>query len=152
MTRPRIPLWTIGMAAWFVVSWSFLAIFPPERGAFSERPFAKALLYGGVVGLAIMTLDISRNPRRAWLWGITAWGVLVCWSAWSGGFGDDPDIDQILGWGFGLGGVLAIPFFVGSLVSWVWRRAGRAIQERPLRWRFSVGKDSVEITRRNPDE
>ena len=151
MFRPA--LWAVGLVTWVAVTWVTVALLPSEPGPFSERPFAKAVLIGGAFGVSMMAIDLWRHPRRLWLWGCCAWGVILCLSAWSGAFGDDSDIDQILGWGVFLGGVIGIPLIFASVISWIWKRGNHAIQARPRRWRVKVGDRSLEIARRkNPPE
>lgn len=142
--------WTalLGVVAWVVVTSVTSLILPPEPGPFSERPFAKALLAGGSVGMPLIALDLSRRPRRWWVWGLGAWGGFLMLSARSGAFGDDSDIDQIIGWGVFLGAVIAIPLILVSLVGWLWNRGRDAVDKRHRRWRAEVQGDSIEIARK----
>ncbi len=147
-TRLLDLLWLVGVATWALVAWVAVSLFPAEPGPFHDRPFAKALLLGGVIGTSIMVTDLVRHSRRVWLWGLCAWGAAVCWAAASAAFGDDSDIDQILGWGVVLGGMIGVPLIIYSGVEWVWNRTGRAVRERPRRWHSHIKENSIEITRR----
>ena len=141
-------LWVVGLVASFLITWIAALLIPAGTGPYSERPFAKALLLGGALGVSFLVVDVARHPRRLWVWGLAGWGVMVCFSAWSGAFGKDSDIDQILSWGFLLGGLVGLPLIIGSSIVWIWKRAAHAIGGRPRRWRAEVHDNSLEITRR----
>lgn len=138
----------LAVATWVVVTWVTALILPGEPGPFSERPFAKALLIGGSVGMPLIARDLLHRPRRWWVWGLGVWGSFLMLSAWSGAFGDDSDIDQIIGWGVILGAAIGVPLILSSFVGWLWNRGRRAVDKRPRRWRAQVQGNSVEITRK----
>jgi hypothetical protein len=71
--RPGL-LWAVGLVTWVGVTWVTVALLPSEPGPYSERPFAKALLLGGVIAVPVMAVDLIARPRRLWLWGLVAWG------------------------------------------------------------------------------
>jgi hypothetical protein len=137
----------LGLMSWVLVTWISESVLPDEPGPFSERPFARALLIGGAVGMTLMIVDLFRNPRRVWLWGLVLWGAILCLSAWSGAVGDDSDIEQVIGWGVLLGGVIGLPLILANMIAFALTRASRAIQDRPRRWRVSVDEDSIELGR-----
>jgi hypothetical protein len=147
MKLRRIPLGVLGLAGWTALTWVTVNLLPANPGPYSERPFAKAVLLGAVVGIPLMSVDLVRHPRRVWLWGLLAWSVILSMSAWSGASGEDSDIVQILGWGFMLGGLVGIPLIIGSTVAWIWRRTARSIKNRPRRWRALVHDNVVEVIR-----
>ena len=125
---------------------------PAEPGPFSDRPFAKGLLAGGLVALPIMGWDLMRHPRRVWLWGLATWIAIITYSAWQGAFGDDPDIDQVVAWGIVLGGLVGLPLIAGHLF-WVLLRVARQgikvrSANRKHRWRVEERDGFIEISRR----
>ena len=145
-------LWLIGLLSWFLVGRVAVTLLPAETGPFSERPVARAILIGGAVGLPLMVTTLIRSPRRLWLWGLCVWGVILLWSARSGAFGDDSDIDQILGWGIGLGGLAGVPLIVFSAARWLVAEVRRATKERSRKWRVDVTGKALTITRRGDSD
>ena len=120
---------------------------PPEPGPYADRPIAKALLIGGVIGLPLIFLDLIRNPDRIWLWGSGIWIAMITWSAWSGTFGQDSDILQILGWGFILGGLVGLPLVVIGLAIELGRAVSRRASRSRWRWHVRSSGNSIEVSR-----
>ena len=147
MARLTNHLWLVGLAAWLLVSWITVSLLPADPGPYSERPFAMGLLTGGAFGLLLIAVDLWRHPRRFWLWGLLAWGVILCLSTLDGVQRRDSDLDQTIGWGFVLGGLIGIPIIVVSALGWVWNRAARAAGRR-RRWRVEVDDGSLKLSRR----
>jgi hypothetical protein len=113
MSAPRVArvgLWAWGLAAWIVIAWVVEKLIPEKSGPFAERPVGVAILVGAVFGLSTMIVDLIRAPHRRWLWGLTAWGVVLSLNVLAGI--NDSDLDQWIGWGVGLGGIAGLPLIV----------------------------------------
>lgn len=141
-------LTVVALVVWVLVTSTAAQLLAAEPGPFSERPFAKSLVIGGAVALPLILVDIARRPRKFWRWGVGLWGLILWLSAWSGAFGDDSDIDQIIGWGVMLGGLIGLPLIVGSAIGWTWNRLRNALRRRPRRWRVRLSEHSLHFERR----
>jgi hypothetical protein len=144
MNWRRIPLGALGIVAWILSSWLVLSQLPAEPGPYSERPIARALLIGGLVGLTLMVIGLVAHPDRSWLWGVAVWNLAICLSAWDGISRNDSDLVQTIGYGFFLGGVVAAPLILASLAAWIRARWAR----RPRRWSAVIDGDGLEFVRR----
>jgi hypothetical protein len=111
--KPRVALWAWGLAAWIVITWVVEKLIPKQSGPFEERPVGIALLVGAAFGLSAMIVDLIKAPHRLWLWGLTAWGVLLSLNVLAGI--NDSDLDQWIGSGVLMGGIVGIPLIVADV-------------------------------------
>lgn len=130
-----------------LAGWVTAQVVPPGPPGFDERPVAAGVLLGGVLALPLLIVDLTRRPRRRWVWGLVLGGLILSWSAWSGTFGEDSDIDQILAWGFMLGTFVAAPLIASSVIEWAWTKGREVFDRRPRRWGADVRNQSIEFTR-----
>lgn len=57
-------LWVIGLVTWFLVTWAATSLLPGEPGPYRERPFAKAVLLGGLLRMTLLAVGLAKQLRR----------------------------------------------------------------------------------------
>lgn len=116
--RPIPFFWAVGVAAWYVMSRILLNVLPPQPGPHSERPLALALVGGGFMCMAFTGIDIVREPRRLWLWGLAGGAAIFCLNVGFGIVVRDSDLDQWIGWGSMLGAVATMGTLFLNVLIW----------------------------------